>query len=292
MSATTQQIPDYSGLARPVKGSGARQSPARIQARSDIARAESQAVEPSAAQAEANNFKSGHASFRGLRITVQVPNGGTRKGIGPDGKSWETKGIRAAYGQLKGTKAADGENVDIILGTNPHAENVFLIDQIDQSSGKYDETKAALGFASQEEALGAYDSLFSDQRSRERVGAVSSATFADFKKWIRSSAARRPYSKAMRAYSGLARPAKQDSSPEGWNSIAPQINQKEWELLRREKPRLQEAAAQHTGSGDASNIPFRHAVMGAFAAHSSGGAKRGLYIGVRRIFNRLGQKGQ
>jgi hypothetical protein len=166
------------------------------------------AGEPTPAQTEAGNYQKGHISVGGLDISIETPKGGVRRGP-PDetGKpAWETT-MPAHYGYIKGTVGGDGEHVDVTMGPRTKAlfdgkpsevagEPVFIVDQIDPKTGKFDEHKALLGFHTEAEATRAYDESFSDGSGPTRRGAVTEKTFGDFKTWLQGDT-----TKAV-AYSG------------------------------------------------------------------------------------------
>lgn len=103
----------------------------------------------------AEEFKlQGHTNFQGLPIAVENRKGSVRKGVDKDGTPWRTK-MRFPYGYIKGTKAADGDEVDCYIGPDSEAENAFVVHQ-KKDDGSFDEDKVMLGFASEEEARKAY----------------------------------------------------------------------------------------------------------------------------------------
>jgi hypothetical protein len=90
-----------------------------------------------------------HTSF-GFPIVIEVPDGGTRSGTSKDGTKWETKLDGMSYGFLPDTIAADAEELDAIVGKDITAPMAFVIDQ-------GDECKLALGYATAQDARGAYE---------------------------------------------------------------------------------------------------------------------------------------
>jgi hypothetical protein len=155
------------------------------------------AGEPTPAQAEAGNYQKGHVSVQGLDISIETPQGGVRRGPVDEatGKpAWEVT-MPAHYGYIKGTVGGDGEHVDVTMGPRTKAlfdgkpseaagEPVFIVDQIDPKTGKFDEHKALIGFHTEAEATRAYDESFSDGSGPSRRGAVTEKTFGDFKDWL------------------------------------------------------------------------------------------------------------
>jgi len=132
------------------------------------------------------NYKKTHISLHGLPIAIENPKGSIRKGRG-----WECK-MPYHYGYIKRTEGADGAHVDVCIGPHPESEAVFIVDQKDAGTGKFDEHKVLLGYRSRDEAVQAYCSAFSDGRGRERCGPVSRLTLHEFKQWLRDHDTTRP----------------------------------------------------------------------------------------------------
>lgn len=93
-------------------------------------------------------------AWGGLSPMVEVPAGGVRSGVGPDGARWEIE-MAVPYGYLDGTAGADGEPVDVYLGPDPYAPIAWVVEQL-SPDGALDERKVLLGFADAETAIGAY----------------------------------------------------------------------------------------------------------------------------------------
>lgn len=189
----TIALPDLSDIARPVRGAGVQTSPAHAATASDVARADAHvAPEPSAAQIAANNAPKGHLRWNGLRISIETAKGGARRGAEPDGTPWEVPNMPVSYGYVRNSRGRDGDHVDVFVGPEPQAPRVFIIDQVDPETGKFDEHKSLIGFQSQEDALRAYQDSFSDGRARERIGAVTAMPVAEFKAWVKSENTHKP----------------------------------------------------------------------------------------------------
>ncbi|UUM25970.1 PLxRFG domain-containing protein [Acinetobacter colistiniresistens] len=144
--------------------------------------------EPTQAQIEAGNYKKGHIKVHGLDIAVENPRGSERRGTDPDGNEW-SHNMSDHYGYIKRTIGADQEHIDTYVGKNPESENVFIVDQIDQVSGGFDEHKVMLGFDSQEEAITAYKSNFD---KGWKVGPVTQMSKDQFKDWLKNSDTSKP----------------------------------------------------------------------------------------------------
>jgi hypothetical protein len=147
---------------------------------------------PTEAQKQAGNYAKGHVNFDGLDISIENPVGSQRSGVGPDGKPWSV-GMSAHYGYIKGTEGADGDHVDVYIADHPRTgAPVWVFDQYDLATGKFDEHKAVLGVTTPTMAERIYDAHFSDGRGPERRGAVTEMTVAEFKKWAQSARAKKP----------------------------------------------------------------------------------------------------
>jgi hypothetical protein len=139
---------------------------------------------PTEAQKEAGNYRKQHLDVQGLPVTIETAKGQERSGTAPDGTRWAVK-MPADYGYVKRTRGADGDQIDVYLGSDRSSDVVVLIDQKDLRTGKFDEHKAMLGFKAVADAVEAYSKGFSDGRAQERVQDVTVMTMAEFKEWLR-----------------------------------------------------------------------------------------------------------
>ena len=177
--------------------SGASKTPARIgsdkaTAIEHVAKAENRVErEPSPAQIEAGNYRHGHVTVQGIPVTIETPSGAERRGVGPDGKPWSVT-LQHPYGYVKGTTGADGDHVDTYIGPHPDSPNVWVVDQIDPATGKFDELKAVIGARSEGEAKGIYDAGFSDKSGPARTGAITAMPVEKFKQWLDSGHGKKP----------------------------------------------------------------------------------------------------
>lgn len=144
--------------------------------------------EPTQAQIEAGNYKKGHIKVHGLDIAVENPRGSERRGTDPNGKEWAHT-MSDHYGYFKRSIGADNENIDTYVGRNPESDQIFIVDQIDQKTGGFDEHKVMMGFNSQEEAIQAYSSNFDDGWN---VGPVRAMSKDEFKTWLKDGDTKKP----------------------------------------------------------------------------------------------------
>jgi predicted RNA methylase len=178
----------YSDAVR--QGDGTRAAPVQAQNPGDVDAAAGQAAPaPTPAQAEAGNYRKGHLRLHGLDVTIENERGSTRSGVGADGRPWSVQ-MPAHYGYVKGTTGRDGDQVDVYLG--PQAEDsaapVFIVDQVDADTGRFDEHKVMLGF-DDTDALPTYLAAFNDGRGMDRMAGVTRMTLDEFKAWVASGAA-------------------------------------------------------------------------------------------------------
>lgn len=154
------------------------------------------AVQPTDAQKEAGNYRKEHISFQGLPISVETSKGQTRSGTGPNGHKWSVK-LPYDYGYIKRTEGADGDHVDVCIGPHHQSDRVFVVDQHDHRTGKFDEHKVMLGYRTKSEAEHAYMSGFSDGKGKARMKAVVAMPMAQFKRWLKRGNTKSPIERAM-----------------------------------------------------------------------------------------------
>lgn len=146
---------------------------------------------PSAAQAEAGNYRKGRFKWNGLDLVIETAKGGERRGIGPDGKEWSVT-MPAHYGDVKLTTGADGDPLDFYMGDHPESDIVVIVNQIDVPGGAFDEHKLVLGAIDEDEALKIYEDGFSDGKGSDRIGSFTTMNVAALKEWIASADMSKP----------------------------------------------------------------------------------------------------
>lgn len=142
--------------------------------------------EPTEAQARAGNYPKGHVVVAGLHVSIETPMGGIRRGVGRDGVPWAVR-MPADYGYVKSTEGADGDHLDVYLGSQAHRAGecaVWVVDQVDADTRAFDEHKAMLGFPDYGAMRRAYVDAFSDGRGAERMGAVTAMDLEGFREWL------------------------------------------------------------------------------------------------------------
>lgn len=139
--------------------------------------------EPTEGQREAGNYKKGHINIQGLDISIENPTGSIRSGIDKSGRKWEST-LQDHYGYLKGTVGKDKDHIDAFIGKNPESGTVFVVNQIDPETRKFDEHKVMLAYSSEEEARAAY--LRNYQKGWKGLGSIIPMSMKSFKAWIES----------------------------------------------------------------------------------------------------------
>lgn len=145
--------------------------------------------EPTEAQKQAGNYRLGHVSLHGLDISIENPRGSTRSGTDADGKAWSVE-MANHYGYLKRTEGADGDHVDVFIGPKPESSKVFVVDQIDPRTGRYDEAKVLLGFSSLKAAREGY--LANYEQGWKGAGAITPMSMDQFKSWLKEGDTTKP----------------------------------------------------------------------------------------------------
>lgn len=162
--------------------------------------------DPSAAQVKANNYKKARTRFAGKEIAIETAEGGTRTSKDPN-NPWEVKNLPYNYGDVKGVKGADKDDLDIAIGKG---DKHFVIDQRDPTTGKFDEHKMFTDWKSEADALTGYRRGFSDGKGRDRMMHITQVTEDEAKHWFDNGDKSVPFRQAGRGTPG--RPLK-DNKP-------------------------------------------------------------------------------
>lgn len=97
----------------------------------------------------------GSMEHQGIPIAIENRKGSVRKGVDKDGNPWRTKMVHP-YGYIKGSKGADGEEVDAYVGPHEEATHAYVVHQRKSDGKGYDEDKVMLGFPSKDDAVKGY----------------------------------------------------------------------------------------------------------------------------------------
>ena len=145
-------------------------------------------TEPTDAQKEKGNYRKGHVSFGGYDFVVENPEGSFRRGKDKTGRSWEQQ-MHNTYGYILGKKGKDGDHLDMFINDAQDLDGwngkVYVIDQVDPGTGKFDEHKIMYGFGSEAEARDAYLSNYED--GWKGLGRITGVDKDTFDKWLDSS---------------------------------------------------------------------------------------------------------
>lgn len=136
---------------------------------------------PTPAQREAGNYPKRHDIVMGLPVSVETEAGQVREA--PDG-SFKAK-LKHAYGYIRGTIGADGDQMDILIGPYHRRNIAYVIEQVNPQTGKFDEHKVVVGAENQEEAAEIYDSMFSDGSGPDRRGTMHLMSASLFREWVK-----------------------------------------------------------------------------------------------------------
>ncbi|KQT54617.1 hypothetical protein ASG43_03255 [Aureimonas sp. Leaf454] len=174
---------------------GSRNAPVTIFNASDLDDIAPRIAAPSEGQAKAGNYAKGHGDWNGLSISVETPKGGTRSGKGPDGSTWEVE-MPAHYGDIKGTKGADGDPIDLYMGDDPASDTVFVVDQKDAETGAFDEVKVFGGVNDETDVASIYEAAFSDGKGGARLQDIHETTVDGLKDWLANGDTTKPFGEA------------------------------------------------------------------------------------------------
>ena len=156
-------------------------------------------TKPSDAQKESGNYAKGKVRIHGLDAAIENPKGSDRFGVGKDGKRWAVK-MPSHYGYVKGTEGKDGDAVDVYIGPTHDSNKVFVVDQINAESGRFDEHKAMLSYQNKDAALADYHKAFSDGKAKDRIGSVTEMSTSEFKSWLKSDDTKKPLGDLRKSY--------------------------------------------------------------------------------------------
>ncbi|MGL6373008.1 LPD38 domain-containing protein [Aeromonas hydrophila] len=192
----------------------------------ETARAEVE-PEPTEAQKEAGNYKKGHLTLQGMDIALENPKGSTRSGTDRDGKAWQST-MAHDYGYIKRSLGADGDHVDVFIGDQPESKTVYVVDQADPKTGKFDEHKVMMGFADEQAARAGY--LANYEKGWKGLSAIKAMPVEEFKRWVKEGDTKSPI--AAQAVGGAAKSVSfsKQAMAQG-NKPAKHLTRKEAELV-------------------------------------------------------------
>jgi hypothetical protein len=140
--------------------------------------------QPTDAQKEAGNYQLGHVRLQGLNLSIENPRGSTRSGTDSDGKQWSVQ-LKDHYGYLRGTVGADADHVDAFVGDHPDSKTVYVIDQVDPKTLRFDEHKVMVGYPSEAAAREAYQRNYAP--GWKGLGAITAVPVDELKQKLDAS---------------------------------------------------------------------------------------------------------
>ena len=114
----------------------------------------------------------GQTEVQGIPIAIENKKGSVRKGTDRYGHKWETK-MKNPYGYIKGTKGADGDEVDVFVGPKKDAKDAYVVHQHKPDGKGYDEDKVMLAFKNKAEAKKAFLRHYDDPKFLGPISRVS-----------------------------------------------------------------------------------------------------------------------
>lgn len=168
--------------------------------------------EPTQAQKESGKYRKGVTTVDGVKVAIENPRGSVRTGEGPDGKPWSVR-MPDHYGEIQGTRGADGDKVDAFVGDN--GTKHFIIDQLDPATGKFDEHKVMMRYPDKASALKAYGEAYGEAPAEvaKRIGKVTELNSKQLKQWLSNKkATKEPLGEQPEVAEPIEAPPKQPGS--------------------------------------------------------------------------------
>lgn len=103
------------------------------------------------------------------------------------------------YGYFLGTQGRDKDHLDVFIGPHPDVELVYVINQIDPETKRFDEHKVMCGFRSEAEAREGYLANYADDW--KGLDSIVPMTMQAFKEWLKGDTTK----KASHLHRTLAR---------------------------------------------------------------------------------------
>lgn len=165
---------------------------------------------PTAEQLRAGNYKKGKVALHGMTIAIETPQGQRRMGKS-DGQPWSVI-CMAHYGYIVGTKASDGDAIDVYVGPVPESTKVWVVNQNDKA-GNFDEVKVLLGFHDEQSARAAY--MNSYERDWKGLGSLIACSVDQFRWWLKFGDTTKPLTERALPHDGT-----QEMTETVWDSAA------------------------------------------------------------------------
>lgn len=171
--------------------------------------------DPTPAEKKSGKYEKGQVVLdTGITVDIENAAGSTRSGKDKDGEEWSVV-MPATYGEILGVKGKDKDWLDIYIGPDVTKPNVYVVNQINPETGKFDEQKVMAGFNSLDHATSTYDAAFSDGTGPSRRQSVAEFTKPEFQEWLASGDKNKPAEK------NLALPVVEASAATATTGVAP-----------------------------------------------------------------------
>lgn len=135
---------------------------------------------PTLEQARSGNYKKGRLELYGLKLAIETMAGQRRVGK-TDGTPWSVI-CMAHYGDISGTKGADGDPLDVFVGPWPESDRAYVVNR-HGPSGRFDEHKILLAFPDASSAVNAYKNSY--ERGQDGLRSVVPCSIEQLKWWIK-----------------------------------------------------------------------------------------------------------
>ena len=146
-------------------------------------------TKPTEEQKKAGNYKMGHISFGGYRMSIENPKGSTRSGKDANGKAWSIE-MQDTYGYIGKKYGTDGDHLDFFINDDADLDNwngrVYVVDQKNED-GTFDEHKVMYGYPSFKAAKEAYSRNYDAGWWEKHVMQMTGVRKETFDKWLDDS---------------------------------------------------------------------------------------------------------
>jgi len=138
----------------------------------------------SAGAKDADGPEAEELNIHGLPVVIETHKGETRSGPG-----WSNV-LPYDYGFIRGYQGADGDSLDAAVGPNPESKWIYVFDQKQIDSQKFDESKCFFGYDSLGDAVKAFN--IGHDKACLVYRDVTPMQIDDFKHWINTADLTRP----------------------------------------------------------------------------------------------------
>lgn len=129
-------------------------------------------------------------TWNGLEISIETARGQTRTWYDPETDEHGETTMLYDYGYVRGSVGADGDHVDVFVGPDPNAPEVYIVDQMKRPAFRsFDEQKVMLGFPSLDAARAAYLKHYNDPRF---LGSIRAMARSEFIEKVTGTSAQKP----------------------------------------------------------------------------------------------------